>query len=150
MARSISGKDLYFVAVKMFLRRGGKLLILKDSFGVWDLPGGRLLPAEFKTSLPKVAARKMREELGESVRFSLKKPAVFLRHERLEHAPQGKVPVRIFAVGYEARFLKGNIRLSPRHTEMLWVPVRDFRPERYFRGGWLTGVKEYLRLVRKK
>lgn len=33
-------KDLYFVAVKVFLEKDGQLLILKDGFGEWDLPGG--------------------------------------------------------------------------------------------------------------
>lgn len=36
-----SQKDTYFVAVKVFLERDNKLLILKDNFGDWDLPGGR-------------------------------------------------------------------------------------------------------------
>ncbi len=31
-------KDLYFVAVKLLLRDGDKLLITHDIFGVWDLP----------------------------------------------------------------------------------------------------------------
>ena len=35
-------KDTYFVAVKVFLEKGGKFLIIKDNFGDWDLPGGRL------------------------------------------------------------------------------------------------------------
>lgn len=146
--KAISGKDLYFVAVKVFLRRGGKLLILKDSFGAWDLPGGRLLPREFKTPLPKVISRKIKEELG-PIKYALGQPAVFLRHERLEHTPSGKVPVRIFAVGYEARYIDGEIQLSSRHPTMEWVDLKNFRPESYFKGGWLRGVREYL-AARKK
>ena len=34
-------KDSYFVAVKVFLEKDGRLLILKDNFGDWDLPGER-------------------------------------------------------------------------------------------------------------
>src|SRR3989344_1927750 len=30
-------KDTYFVAVKVFLEKDGKLLILRDNFGDWDL-----------------------------------------------------------------------------------------------------------------
>jgi aspartate/methionine/tyrosine aminotransferase len=33
-------KDTYFVAVKALLRKGDELLIIKDKFGDWDLPGG--------------------------------------------------------------------------------------------------------------
>jgi hypothetical protein len=35
-------KDLYYVAVKLFLRNENKLLITHDIFGDWDLPGGRI------------------------------------------------------------------------------------------------------------
>ena len=143
---SINKKGLYFVAVKLFLRQGDKLLILKDSFGVWDLPGGRMKPDEFKTPLPKIVKRKMREELGAPVKYALGKPILFLRHERSEHVRGGTVPVRIFAVGYEAKYVSGEIRLSPRHMRMEWVSVKTFKPEKYFKGGWLTGVKEYLSL----
>jgi len=32
---------------------------------------------------------------------------------------------------------------------MIWVGLNDFRPENYFKGGWLKGVREYLS-IRKK
>ena len=139
--KTISGKDLYFVAVKLFLRRGGNLLVLKDDFGVWDLPGGRMKPNEFNTPLAAVLERKIKEELGGEIRYKLGKPVVFMRHERLEN---GKVPVRIFAVGFEGKYLGGKIKLSRRHGAQLWVLVKGFKPEKYFKGGWLRGVREYL------
>ncbi len=139
--KTISGKDLYFVAVKLFLRRGGDLLVLKDNFGVWDLPGGRIKPNEFNTPLAGILKRKVREELGGAVRYGLGKPVVFMRHERLEN---GKVPIRIFAVGYEGKYLSGKIKLSPRHPLQSWVHVEGFKPEEYFKGGWLKGVREYI------
>ena len=143
--QTLNGKDLYFVAVKVFLRRGIELLILKDYFGDWDLPGGRIRPDEFNTALFKIVQRKMREELGVKVRYKLGQPAVFMRHERLEN---GKIPVRIFALGYEAKYLGGKIKLSPRHPRMQWIPLKNFKPGKYFRGGWLKGVVEYLKLKR--
>lgn len=51
-------KDTYFVAVKVFLEREGKLLILKDNFGDWDLPGGRITKGEFDTPLDEIIKRK--------------------------------------------------------------------------------------------
>ncbi len=140
-------KDLYYVAVKLFLERAGALLILKDVHGGWDLPGGRLLRREFSVPLTRVVARKLREELGAALRYRLGEPKVFLRHQRREHVV-GRPAVRIFAVGYQASFLGGSIKLSRRHSEFAWVPLRGLRPEQYFRGGWLTGVREYLALRR--
>jgi ADP-ribose pyrophosphatase YjhB (NUDIX family) len=141
----MNGKDTYFVAVKVFLKKDGKLLILKDNFGDWDLPGGRLKPDEFETSLEDVIKRKMAEELGDKVHYTIGKPVVFMRHERQEVAP-GNPTVRIFAIGYEGALTGGEIKTSERHPEFLWVDPATFQPEGYFKGGWLKGVQEYLRL----
>lgn len=138
-------KDTYFVAVKVFLEWEGKLLILKDNFGDWDLPGGRIQKDEFETPLKDIIERKMREELGDDVRYAIGKPVVFMRHERQE-AISGNPMVRIFAIGYEGTFEGGEIKTSERHPEFLWVDVKSFKPEEHFKGGWLKGIQEYLAL----
>lgn len=139
-------KDLYYVAVKLFLRWGDKLLIMKDIFGEWDLPGGRIRKDEFKAPLEKVIKRKVKEELGTSVKYLLGKPVIFMRHERREAVLSGKPKSRIFAIGYEARYNGGKINLGWVHNKFEWVSIRKFKPEKYFKGGWLEGVKEYLKL----
>lgn len=141
---SLSGKDIYFVAVKAFIKKDGRLFIAKDNFGDWDIPGGRIKADEFETPLKDILRRKIREELGSDVEIDLgEMPVVFMRHERVEAAP-GNPTVRIFALVYEGILTKGEVTLSPRHTEMLWVDPKTFKPEQYFEGGWLRGVKEYL------
>jgi hypothetical protein len=142
-------KDTYFVAVKVFLEQNGKLLILKDSFGDWDLPGGRIKKDEFEVSLDQIIKRKMSEELGDDIQYTVGKPVVFMRHERQE-ATVGNPTVRIFAVGYEGNLTGGEIKTSERHPQLLWVDPKDFKPEDYFRGGWLKGVQEYLAIYNKK
>jgi 8-oxo-dGTP diphosphatase len=137
-------KDLYFVAVKLLLRDGDKLLITHDIFGAWDLPGGRIKKDEFEAPLESVITRKMREELGADVRYELGDPKVFFRVERAEHGLNGQM-VRIFAVGYDATYKGGEVRLGDHHDQMEWVDVKTFRPEKYFTGGWLAGVQEYLK-----
>lgn len=144
----IEQKDTYFVAVKVFLEQDGKLLILRDNFGDWDLPGGRIKKDEFDAPLDQIIVRKMAEELGNGIRYTVGKPVVFMRHERVEQAP-GNPTVRIFAVGYEATLQSGTVQLSERHPEILWVDPNDFEPEKYFKGGWLKGIQEYLK-IRKK
>lgn len=139
----MNGKDTYFVAVKVFMEKDRKLLIMKDNFGVWDLPGGRIKPDEFETPMEDIVKRKLREELGDEIKYEIGKPVIFMRHERIEHAP-GNPTVRIFAVGYEGKLLSGEVKLSQRHTELLWVDPKDFKPEEYFQSGWLKGVQEYL------
>ncbi len=141
-------KELYFVAVKVFLEDDfGKFLITKDKFGDWDIPGGRLREMDFDISLDDVVARKMKEELGEELKYNLGEPTVFMRHERNEFLPDGSRDLRrIFAVGYRAKYLGGEILLGTNHEKYEWVSKKDFNPEGYFTGGWLKGVKEYLSL----
>ncbi|MDB5161136.1 MAG: hypothetical protein JWO96_516 [Candidatus Saccharibacteria bacterium] len=139
-------KDLYFVAVKLFLRDGNKLLITHDIFGSWDLPGGRIKRNEFDVTLESVIERKVREELGPEVKYDLGKPIVFFRVERGEHGLGGQ-KVRIFAVGYEAKYLGGEVKLGDHHDKIEWIEVETFKPQDYFTGGWLTGVREYLKRI---
>lgn len=139
----IQNKDSYFVAVKIFLEKDGNFLIMKDSFGDWDLPGGRIKKDEFETPLESIIDRKMEQEVGKNITYKVEKPLLFLRHERVE-ASEGNPTVRIFAIGYPATWIEGDVELSERHTEVLWVDPKTFKPEDYFKGGWLKGVREYL------
>jgi 8-oxo-dGTP pyrophosphatase MutT (NUDIX family) len=139
----IYNKDLYFVAVKLFLRDGDRLLITHDIYGAWDLPGGRIRKNEFDAPLETVIKRKMLEELGPEVRYESREPVVFFRVQRSENGLGGQ-QVRIFAVGYDAKYLSGEVKIDEHHDQMEWVDVKTFKPDDYFVGGWLTGVQEYL------
>jgi len=139
-------KDLYFVAVKLFLRDGDKLLITHDIFGSWDLPGGRIKKDEFNTPLTDVIERKMNEELGGEIKYQLGEPKIFFRVERQEAGLNNEL-VRIFAIGYEAKYRSGEITLGKNHDKMEWVDVKTFKPEQYFTGGWLAGIQEYLEKI---
>jgi 8-oxo-dGTP pyrophosphatase MutT (NUDIX family) len=143
-------KDQYYVAVKLFLEKGGKFFIFKDRWNSWDLPGGRIRKYEFDLPLEQVIERKMKEEVGDDVSYELGKSIVTMRHQREEQEPgDGTKPtIRIFAVGYEAKLIEGAPRLGDHHVEMLWADIKTFKPEEYFTGGWLKGVQDYLALKR--
>jgi 8-oxo-dGTP pyrophosphatase MutT (NUDIX family) len=138
-------KDVYFVAVKVLLRNGDNMLISHDVFGSWDIPGGRIKPDEFDVPLEEVVSRKMREEVGPDVKYELGKPVVFFRHERIEKSTNK--PVRIFAIGYEAKYVNGDVKLGANHDKYEWVDVKSFKPENYFNGGWLKGLNDYLKSI---
>ncbi len=142
-------KDLYFVAVKVFLEDGkGNFLVTKDRFGDWDIPGGRLRENDFAAPLEEVVARKLKEELGD-IQYELGEPIVFMRHERDEVLASGeKAKRRIFAIGYQAGYFGGDIALGKNHEIQEWVNANTFKPEDYFTGGWLEGVREYLQKVK--
>lgn len=141
-------KDRYYVAVKLLLRDGKKLLVTHDVFGDWDIPGGRIRTDEFETPIENIAERKMHEELGQDVQYQLGKPVVTFRVERLEATLQKMV--RIFAVGYEAEYMGGKITLGDHHDEMKWVDVNTYDPIQDFTGGWLKGLQEYLEIEKDK
>lgn len=145
-------KDQYYVAVKVFLKKEGKLLVIKDQWNNWDIPGGRLRKHEFETSLEDVILRKTHEEIGVDVQYDLGTPVVMMRHERIEQQPgEGADPtIRIFAVGYEADWIAGEPEKGEYITEMKWVSIDTFKPEECFAGGWLKGVQDYLALQRNK
>lgn len=140
-----TNKDVYFVAVKVFLQdEKGRMLITKDKFGDWDIPGGRLRENDFLTPLESVVGRKIKEELGDKIKYELGEPIVFMRHERDEILASGeRAKRRIFAVGYNAKYLGGDLSLGKNHEKHEWVSVDSFVPEDYFKGGWLQGVKEF-------
>lgn len=142
----MENKDVYFVAVKIFfLDLKGSFLIIKDRFGDWDIPGGRLRENDFETPLETVAERKIKEELGENVKYKFsKQPILFMRHERDEILPSGeREKRRIFALGYIAKYEGGEIKIGKNHEKYEWVPVKDFKPKEYFTGGWLKGVQDF-------
>ncbi len=139
----INDKDSYFVAVKVFLEKDGNFLVMKDNFGDWDLPGGRIKKDEFETPLEDVVVRKMNQEVGADLKYKLGKPIVFMRHERIEDST--KEPARIFAIGYQATWISGEVKTSDRHTQVLWADQKTFKPEDYFKRGWLKGVRDYMR-----
>lgn len=111
---------VFHVSLKLLLRRGDEVLILRDDNGLYDLPGGRIDNVEFKVPLDKVIAREVREELG-PVRYKMGK-AVF--QYRAYHEPR---EIYIFATVYDATYLSGAIRLSDEHSSYQWIKPADFR-----------------------
>ena len=136
-----NGKAVYFVAVKVFLRDGDKLLIVHDVWNNWELPGGRIKSHEFQKPLKEIVERKMREELGDDVKYSELKPTgTFFQVERLELDTK----VRIFAIGFEAQYIGGEIKLSDNHDELRWVNINTFKPLELQNNDWMRGVEDYL------
>lgn len=134
--------------MKALVRNGDKLLITHDIFGAWDIPGGRIKKDEFEKPLEQVLERKLREELGDDVVYEIGDSKVFFRVERLEQGID--TTARIFGIGYEVRYISGEISLGEHHDELRWVDVATFQPEELFGSGWEVGLKQYLEDVRQQ
>lgn len=138
----INGKDVYFIAVKALIRHGDRLLITHDVFDSWDIPGGRIKKDEFQRPLIDVLKRKLSEELGDKIQYEIGDIATTFSVERDEVGIGSKV--RIFAIGYEVKFLGGDIHLGSNHDQYEWVVVSDFEPNILFKDGWEKGLETYL------
>ena len=115
------------ISVKGVLIRRGRVLVLRNGRGEWELPGGRLDDGE---SPEETLIREMREETGLAVEVvSLADAWVF------EVTPGKKVLI----LEYACR-LKGERRvtISHEHSEHAWLPLAKLKleplPQGYLRG----------------
>ena len=136
-------KDEYLVAVKLLLRDGDKLFIFKDQWGEWDIPGGRIRKDQFETNLEDVLAEKIKVELGPEVKYELGDIKATMRVQREEIGRNGAV-VRIFAVGYEAKYLGGEIQLGEYCDKYEWIDLKTANLEDYRTpSSWVVQLKDY-------
>lgn len=143
-------KDEYLVAVKLLLFDGAKLLVLKDQWGSWDIPGGRIRKDQFKTPLPEVLREKINVELGPNVQYKLGEIKTTLRLERQEIGRGGK-KVRIFAVCYEGKYLGGSIAEGEYMPHHEWIDFASANLEGYSDGdSWVVKLKQYQQEFRSK
>ncbi|MBY0538747.1 hypothetical protein K2P47_05125 [Patescibacteria group bacterium] len=139
-----ASKENWFVAVKILLRKGNELLVLRDTFGEGDIPGGRLRKDDFETPLLEVLKRKVTEDIGSDVSYKIihQNPVCTFRHERFEVGSGENV--RIFALGFEAEYESGEIITGEYIESHTWIDLRTAQLSDYLEGGWLKGVEEYV------
>lgn len=110
--------QLFHVAVKAFIVRDGRLLMVREAFGpqLWELPGGRIDVGEESAPHASILRRELREELGPHFECDIAAPvATWVR--RIEaHRPHPA-----FLVGFECPNARGEIVLSDEHLELRWV-----------------------------
>ena len=142
----INGKDAYFLAVKALICNKDKLLITHDIFDCYDIPGGRIKKEEFNKPLQEVLMRKIKEELGEKIKYEIaENPSIFFTVERKERLETGEeMPVRIFGLGFIVNYINGEVELGKHHNRYEWVDIDTYEPEKYFVGGWEKGIREFI------
>jgi len=111
------------VSVKAVLIHDGRVLLLRNERGEWDLPGGRPDPGEdFRTAL----RRETWEETGLAVEVD-----EALDESLFEVLPGIFVRIAPFACRLAG---DGSVTLSPEHMELRWQPVGEL-------GGTIAGYK---------
>jgi len=125
-----TGEQRWPVSVKGVLLRRGRVLLLRNHRGEWELPGGRL---DRQESPEEALAREIREETGLTARVgSLVDAWIFPVTPRK----------RVVILAYACRLRIGDaIRTSPEHRGGAWLPLAALDEEPLPRG--------YLRSIRR-
>lgn len=110
--------QLFHVAVKAFIVRDGRLLMLREAYGpqLWELPGGRIDVGEERAPHEAILRRELREELGSGFECDIGAPVATWARPIEAHRPHPA-----FLVGFECPNARGEVRLSDEHLELRWT-----------------------------
>ncbi|MEK9153308.1 MAG: NUDIX domain-containing protein [Patescibacteria group bacterium] len=106
--------------IHIAVKKGGKFLILKksasdkDDAGRWDLPGGGI---EFGEQPFEAAIRETQEEAG--IKVAITK---ILTTWAMPYEEKWSIEFLV-----EGKWLGGNIKLSPEHSEYQWVSRQELK-----------------------
>ncbi|TSC56916.1 MAG: hypothetical protein Greene041639_79 [Parcubacteria group bacterium Greene0416_39] len=119
----------FHVGLKAFIADGEKLLILQDTEGLWELPGGRTEKSEIHKDLREILAREAKEELGEALQYEIG-PIFHAWIRKPDPIKDTKSQYRdndfcIFLVGFQCAYQKGEIQLSPEHQAFKWITKEE-------------------------
>lgn len=118
----------HFTAAKAFLKRDGKILILRESGNYkdghnrarYDVPGGRLDPGE---ALLDGLTREISEECG----IGFTNPTLF--HRQMNRIPRGEDIWEIDQHFYGCDALDGEVTLSGDHDQYQWIDPAQYDGE---------------------
>ncbi|MBI5177066.1 hypothetical protein HY995_03185 [Candidatus Micrarchaeota archaeon] len=132
--------DWYNVGLKLFITRGDTVLGLTDpESGNLDLPGGRINGDELRAPFERIIAMEVKEELGPGFKYGLSHPLLPVAAFRI-HKPERKL--KVFLVGFHARWLSGEPVISYEHSAFEWVPVAELQG-RMKNGGFADGARQF-------
>lgn len=127
--------ELFMVSLKVLIKnRQGEFLLLESPdfikrFGTaaYDLPGGRINDDEVEMDIHKLLKRELNEELGDKVKYKIKKSPVSLMKTRFK---DGRC---IMYILFEADYLSGKITISDEHIGFKWQKLTPANLKKYFR-----------------
>lgn len=112
--------------------------------GFYDFPGGRINSDELQAPFKQIIDRELAEEVGQDVKYkidsrpvSASKQVFFSNTLKRENC--------MFMVFFKAKYLGGEIKISDEHIGYKWLDLKKDSAEKYFTGGFLEGIKAYLR-----
>jgi len=141
----------FHVGLKAFIADGEKLLVLQDTEGLWELPGGRTEKSEIHKDLREILAREVTEELGGAAQYEI--GPIFHAWIRKPNPVVGVTlhgddDFCIFLVGFRCTYQKGEIQLSPEHQAFRWITKKEV-DSMDFENTYKDAIKYYFQSLEK-
>ena len=136
-----------YIGVKaLIVNVEGKVLITQEPTHFiggekWELPGGKLNEGEEGTSLEKVLAREIHEELGDQFSVSVDRVIDVMR--RPWNKPGAKADMVFLAV-FLCTYKGGEIVLSEENNGYVWVTESEFSNYEFI-PGYLPVLEKYFK-----
>lgn len=119
--------QLFYVGQKGFIRKDNSILVLFDTEGYVDFPGGKIQVGE--VDFDKALQREVREET--SLEVTVRNPFVrwrFMRQQKVHSDPANNKPWQeLYLVGFVCDYQSGEVKLSDEHTRFEWVNKESFK-----------------------
>ena len=112
---------LYYVGVKAFIEKNGKILVLNDPKIGLDFPGGKIQQGE--SDFIETLKREVREETG----FEIEVGEPFAIWEVVFPPNPKYVVPEVFLVGFKCKYLSGEFKISHEHDSFKWVDKSNYQ-----------------------
>ncbi len=106
----------FYVDLKAFIERDGKVLVLNDPLLGLDYPGGKVQEGE--TDWIGALKREVREEAG--LEIAIGDPFTTW-HYKMPEGPHRNAGKDLFLIGYRCSYVSGEVALSGEHDTYEWV-----------------------------
>lgn len=112
----MESNQLFFVSLKAFIEKENQLLLLINSDGGLDFPGGQIQMEE--NNLEEILQREVMEETGLTIK--MEKPVATWK---MDFTNPNK---SVFFVVYKCKYLSGEVNLSSEHQDYHWVSKENY------------------------
>lgn len=127
-------KKIQKVSAKAIIERDGKILLVKDPKGIWELPGGRI---EHGEEPQQSLVRELNEELGWT-KVAIKKIIDVGSFTSKVENRNNHFIVLVYSCTSDKK-----IKQNDEYTEYKWVPIQEIK-KLNIRDGYKKSIKKYL------